>query len=142
MAATSTSATLPMIHRILGVGLLAGAATFLGLRYFGIGSIPDGNTSRTVAYALAGIAMVLTGIAVFVFRPRVPRRSPAESVDQFWSRSDVAAKMLQIWFYLEGAGTLAAAGYMLTGDLLTAIAACLAIAAYWWSGPNPFADVS
>jgi hypothetical protein len=37
--------------------------------------------------------MVLTGIAVFVFRPRVPRRSPAESVDQFWSRPEAAADL-------------------------------------------------
>lgn len=140
MLTTSTPATVPMIHRILGIGLLAGAAVFVGLRYFGIGSIAHGSTSRTVAYALGAVAMVLTAIAVFIFRPRVPRRSPAQSLDQFWSAPDVAAKMLQIWFYLEGAGMLAAAGYLLTGEPVTAIAAGLAIAAYWWCGPTLFAN--
>lgn len=139
MPATSAPAAVATLHRILGIGLLGGVAVFVGLRYFGIGAIPDGSTSRTVAYALAGIALVLTGIAVFILRPRVPSRSPVEPVDQFWARPEVATKMVQIWFYLEGAGTLAAAGYLFTGDLVTAIAAGLAIAAYWWSGPHLFA---
>lgn len=140
MPTTSTPASVPMVHRILGIGLLAGAAVILVLRYLGIGSLPPGSTSRTVAYALGGVATVLTAIAVFIFRPRVPRRSPAQSLDQFWSAPDVAAKMVRIWFYLEGAGTLAAAGYLITGEPVTVIAAGLAIAAYWWCGPHLFAD--
>jgi hypothetical protein len=140
MSSSGTPATVLTVHRIFGIGLLAGVALFVGLRYVGIGSIPDGSTPRVLAYALASVAMVLTGIAMFIFRPRVPPRSPAQSVDQFWSAPEVAARMLRIWFYLEGAGTLAAAGYFFTGAPVTAVAAGLAIAAYWWCGPNRFAN--
>jgi hypothetical protein len=140
MPNTGTSATVPIVHRILGLAMLAGAAVFVGLRYFGIVSVPEGGASRVVAYVLTGAAMVLTALAVFIFRPRVPRRSPAQSVDQFWSTPEVAAKMLRIWFYLEGAATLAGAGYLVTGEPVTAMAAIAAIAAYWWCGPNRFAN--
>jgi hypothetical protein len=126
-----------LLHRFLGIGLAAIAAGAVVLRYFGFKSLPDDNAAQVVAYTLSGVAIVLAALAFLVFKPRVPDRAPGQSFDQYWATPEVAAKAMPVWFMLEGAGTLSAVGYLLTGEPVTAVTAGLANAAYWLSGPKP-----
>jgi hypothetical protein len=48
-------------------------------------------------------------------------------------------KVLLVWILLGGAGTLAATGYLVTGNPVSAIVTGLAIVAFWLCGPNAFA---
>ena len=44
-----------------------------------------------------------------------------------------------VWFLMEGAGMMAAVGYLLTGQPVSVVAMGVAIVAFWLSGPNAFA---
>jgi len=133
---TATQATVPLLHRFLGIGLIAIGVAAVVLRYFGIGSLPHDEAARVIAYTLSGVAILLLVLAFLVFKPRVPHRAPGQSFEQYWATPEVGAKALPVWFFLEGAGTLAAVAYLFTGEPVAAVTAGLAIAAFWLAGPK------
>lgn len=136
----STPATLPVLHRFLGIGLVSLAASCLVLRYLGIASMPrHDSVTPVIAYTLSAFGVVLAAVALVVFKPRVPDRLPGQSVEQYWSTPEVGAKVLPVWFLLEGAGIMAAVGYFFTGEPVSAVATGVAIVAFWLCGPNVFA---
>ena len=116
------------------------AAAFVVLRYLALAPmLPRDNVTQVIAYTLSGVGLVLAVVALIVLKPRVPDRTPGHSVEQFWSTPAVVTKVLPVWFLLEGAGTMAAVGYYLTGEPVCAVATGLAIVAFWLCGPNAFA---
>jgi hypothetical protein len=135
-----TPATLPVLHRVLGIGLTAIAVVFLILRYLDIPPmLPHDSVTQVIGYTLSGLGVVLAAVALFVFKPRVPDHSPGELVEQYWSRPEIGPKVMMVWIVLEGAGVMAAVGYLSTGEPVTAIAAGVVIVAFWLCGPNVFA---
>ena len=132
----TTQATIPLLHKFLGIGLMGVAAACVVLRYFGIAPLPQDSVTPVIAYTLSGIAVVMMVVAIFVFKPRVRARAAGQPLEQYWSTPDVGAKILPLWFLLEGAGTVAAVGYLLTGEAVSAIAAGAAIVAFWLNGPQ------
>ena len=136
----TTPASTPVLHRFLGIGLVLVAAAFLVLRYLGIAPLlPIDRFTIEIAYGSSGLAVVLAAVALFVFKPRVPNRVPGQSVQEYWSTPEVCAKVIPVWFLLEGAGMMAAAGYLLAGEHVSAITMALAIGAFWLCGPSEFA---
>jgi hypothetical protein len=112
----------------------------LVLTYLGIAPIlPAGTVTPTIAYVPSVIAVALLVVALFVLRPRVPGCPPGLSVEEFWSTPEMGGKVLPIWLLLDGAGMIAAVGYVITSQPASAFAMCLAIAAYWLCGPDLFA---
>jgi len=138
--ATATPATIPLLHRFLAIGLVMLAAVLVGLRHLTLTPmLPDDNVPQLVAYAMSGLSLALAAVAYFILKPGVPERPPGQSVADFWSTPEVATKAMSVWFCLEGAGTISAAGYYLTGEPVCALAAVLGIVAFWSCGPNVFA---
>lgn len=135
----SGTATVPLLHRLLAIGLLVLGAAFVGVRSFGLAPALGPDVAPTVAYALSAVAFVLAWVAFFVIKPRVPERPPGKSVAEYWSTPDLGARALPFWFLLEGAGTIALAGFFLTGEWVAAITAGAAIVLFWLAGPNLFA---
>jgi hypothetical protein len=123
---------------LLGIGLVGLAAACFLLRYLGIAPLGHDGVTSMIAYTPSAIGIVLAMVALFVFKPRVPHRSSELSVEQYWSKPEVARGVPLIWFLLEGAGALTAVGYFLTGEPVSAIAAGLTILAYWLCGPSVF----
>jgi hypothetical protein len=118
------------------------AAVSLVLTYLGIAPIlPAGTVTPVIAYAPSVIAVALVAVALFVLRPRVPGCVPGQSGEEFWSAPEMGGKVLPIWFLLDGGGMIAAVGYILTSQPVSAFAMGLAIASYWWCGPDRFAKV-
>ena len=68
----------------------------------------------------------------------MPGCPPGQSREEFWSRPEMGGKVVPIWLLLEGGGMIAAVGYFLTSHPASAFAMGLAIAAYWWCGPDVF----
>ena len=135
-AATSVA----RLHSLLGGGLVLVAAVLLLLTALGVTPIlPPDSTSPQIAYALVGIVVVLVAVALFVFKPRVPRQEPGQSDQEYWSTPEIATKVLLVWFVLEGAGTIASVGYLLLGRQASALAMALAIISFWLCGPSQFA---
>jgi hypothetical protein len=131
--------TVPLLHRFLGIGLVAMATVFVTLGYLGIAPLlPPESASTVIAYAMSGISVVVGIVALLFLKPRVPDRKPGQSVEQFWSAPDAGARVLPVWFLLEGAGITASVGYLLTGELASLIVSALAIAAFWLCGPSVF----
>jgi hypothetical protein len=129
----------PLLHRFLGIGLVMVATVFVILGYVGIAPLlsRDG-VSAVIAYAMSGVGVVLGAVALLFLKPRAPDRKPGQSVEQYWSAPETRERVLPVWFLLEGAGTTAAMGYVLTGEPVSLIVAALVIAAFWLCGPNVF----
>ncbi len=138
MTESQNAATPVTLHLFLGIGLVTVSLAFFVLRYLGFQLMHD-TVPPIVAYVLSGLSVVLTALALVIFKPRVPDRSPGQSVDEYWSTPEVVARIMTVWFLLEGAGTIAAVGYFLTGEPVSAIATGAAIVAFWLCGPNVFA---
>jgi drug/metabolite transporter (DMT)-like permease len=116
------------------------AGVFLALHYLGIAPLmKPGDQGPTLTYAFAGIGVALLIYALLIVKPRTPVRDPSQSVDQFWATPGNAAKVLRVWFTLEGAAMMSVIGYLITGAPLVAIVMIVAIGTYWWCGPRMFA---
>ncbi len=138
----TTPPTTPLLHRYLGIGLVVVAAVFVFLRSGGIAPLsPLDSSTPVIAYALAGLSVVLLSTALILFKPRVPTLRPGQSVEQYWTTPDTTKQILPVWFLLEAAGTIANVGYFLTGESVSVIAMGVALVAFWWCGPNAFAKV-
>jgi hypothetical protein len=130
----------PLLHRLLGIGLVLVALAFLGLTYLGIAPLrPVDTVTPLIVYASSGFVVGLTAVVVVVFKPRVPRRGSGQSIEEYWSLPEVGAAVSVVWFLLEGAGIIATVGYGLSGEPVSAITMGLAIATYWLCGPSQFA---
>ena len=137
----ASSATIPLLHRMLMIGLVATDAMMLWLRYRGFeieGWSPD--RKETLTYVLAACSLIPAAVALVIFKPRVPIRRPDQSSSQYWSMPEVATNVLAIWFLTEGGGVVAAVGYLLTGSQISVISMGLTVALYWVYGPGRFAD--
>ena len=135
-----TAATPVTLHLFLGIGLVGLTLAFVVLRYLGIPEMPrPGRITLVVAYALSGLALVLAAVALVVLKPRVPGRPAEQSVGEYWATPEVVARVMPVWFLLEGAATIAAAGYFFTGAPVSAITTGALIVAFWLCGPNTFA---
>lgn len=116
------------------------AVVCLILSYLGIVPVlRHDSTTLVIAYTLAAIDLAIVVVALFVFKPLVPDRLLEQSVEQYWSAPEAGAKVVLVWILLEGAGVLAAVGYLLTGQPVSAIATGLTIVAFWLCGPSVFA---
>ena len=83
----TTPPTTPLLHRYLGIGLVVVAAVFVFLRSGGIAPLsPLDSSTPVIAYALAGLSVVLLSTALILFKPRVPTLRPGQSVEQYWTR--------------------------------------------------------
>jgi len=134
-----TQAGPQLLYRFLRIGVSLLAAVFLVLRFSGFAPLmPADDGSQLIAYVMAGIAVVLVLAGVFVLKPRVPARRPSQSSAEYWSTPATAKQALSVWFVLEGAATLAAVGFLMTGHSVAGAAMVLAIAAFWIVGPETF----
>ena len=115
------------------------ASALAGLRYRGIVPTLSPDSITPAAYMLSGFCGMLVAVALFILKPRVPGRRPQQSVEAYWSAPEVGAKVFLVWFVMDSAGMMAAVGYFLTGELVSAVAMGLAIVAFWLCGPHVFA---
>lgn len=135
----ANQATPALLHRFLGIGLVTVMAVFFGLRARGIPeALVSAEASAAVAYIMCGLAALMAAVAMLVMRRRVPPRRLGQSEDDYWSRQEVVAAVLPIWFLMEGAGIVAAAGYLVTSDALAGVTAAIMVAGFWLSGPASF----
>jgi hypothetical protein len=137
---TATPATL---HLFLGIGLVVLAAAFLTMNLLGVAPTlkADADTARTIAYVLAGVPMAMVAVAQLVLRPRVPPLGAAQSTEQYWATQENVQPIMLVWFVSEGAGVLAATGYLITGSPIALAAMLVAIAAFWLSGPTALVKI-
>lgn len=129
-----------MLHRALLVGQLATAVVFLFTHFRGIVPLEGAESSSLVAYTLAGIGALQVATAFVMLRPRVPVRSPGQTVEQFWATPSSTQAVFLVWFVLEAAAVLSGVGFFLTGDPVPALVAAVAILAFAWTGPSSFEE--
>jgi hypothetical protein len=108
------------------------------LAYLGIAPLLPREGVSVIAYAMSGVAVVLGAVALLFLKPRAPDRKPGQSVEQYWSAPETNARVIPVWFLLDGAGTIAAIGYLLTAEPVSLTVSVLAIVAFWLCGPSAF----
>jgi hypothetical protein len=137
MAATQASPQL--LYKFLRIGVSILAAVFLALRFSGFAPLmPADDGSQLIAYVMSGIAVVLVLVGVFVLKPRVPARRPGQSSTEYWSTPKTVQQAMAVWFIIEGAATLGAVGFLMTGHAAAGAGMVLAIAVFWIVGPETF----
>lgn len=139
---TTAQASVPLLHRFLGIGLAIVGAVFIGLDILGQAPLlPPDEVTRVIAYALSGVGVGLIAVALLILKPRVPPRQPGQSEADYWTTPHSSGRIMHVWFVIEGAGMLSGVGFLLTGEPAAAIAMGAAIAAFWMVGPSAFAHV-
>ena len=128
------------LHRVLLIGQVTLAGVFLFTYFRGISPLQGSDSASLIAYALSGISALQIVVALFVIKPRVPARSAAQSVEEYWSSASTTQQVLLVLFVLESAAVVGAVGFFLTGDLLPAMVAGIAIGVFAWSRPSAFAE--
>lgn len=127
-----------VLHGVLLAGLVvSGAAFFVVLR------MSHGPLMRGVPLigpVLVGCAVAVLGAAVTVLRARIPSRSPAQAPDAYWEDAGTRASALVLWAVIEGAGLLAATGYLLSGGMVPAVVFAAAVATIALHGPGRLED--
>ena len=115
-----------IIHLGLVMGLaMAGAIFFVLLQVRGplLADVP------IAGFVLAGLALVLLGVAFGVLGPRVPSRRPDQSAEAYWHTNDARGSSMILWAVVDAAGMLAWVGYLLSGQLAAAGVALISIGA-------------
>lgn len=127
------------LYRLLG-GFVSGlAAVFVGMTVLDAAPLmPAGTAPLAAEYGPPAAALAALAAAFFVIQPRIPGRLSSQGSDEYWQHPQVFANVTLIWFLLEGAGVMAAIGYLLTGELLPTAVMAADIAAYWWYRPSLF----
>jgi hypothetical protein len=97
--------------------------------------LPPNPFSKRVAYGFSALAGALV-IAGVVLMTRVPQRAFTQSTIEYWSLAQVASAATLTWLALESAVTAAGVGYFLTGDPVSTLALCTAIAGFAWCNPS------
>jgi hypothetical protein len=99
--------------RVIHAALAGGVLVFAIVAHFVLPPpVSDApGLPAVVLYAVLGVALGACVLS-FVLRGRVPRRSPEESADLFWTRASQPALIL--WSVLEGAGLMCVVFYWLT----------------------------
>jgi len=126
-----------LLYHFLRIGVSVLAAIFLILRLAGVQPLLHADpTSDLIAYVMAGIAVVLLLVGVFVLKPGVPARRSGQTSAEYWVTPKIVQKAMSVWFIVEGAATLASVGFLMTGHIVAAAAMILAIVVFWMVGPE------
>ena len=99
----------------------------------------DPESARLIAYAGAAVVAGIVAVALFVLKPRVPERTPGQSVEQFWATPKNVQKAQLLWFILEGAAALGSISFALTAQPLVWVVTALAVVTFWLNGPAALA---
>ena len=106
-----------ILHAALAGGsALVGTVVFLLVetveRPVGRVQIPD--------VAFASLALLQIGLAFAFLRRRIPARRFDQSIEDYWSTSQVRGASIGLWATIEGASMLSWVGYLLTGGMASA----------------------
>ena len=131
----------PVLHRFQAIGITLLLVMFTFLIWMGVGPLlrDDLATARIIAYAAIGVAATIIAVVILVLKPRVPARAPGQSVEQYWRTPASTQTVLLMWFLLEAGAVLAAVAFLLSGEVIAAVASAIAIAVFWMNGPQAFA---
>jgi hypothetical protein len=113
-----------ILHAALVIGLILVGGVFVFLLR-GLG--PSLTNTPLIGYATAGLGLANLAVVVGVFRPRIPQRRTDQSPDDYWATNEARAAAIVIWAMVEGAGLISLVGYFLTGAVIPAAVAALAV---------------
>ena len=113
-----------ILHAALAIGLSVVGGTFVFVLR-GLG--PSLTNTPVIGYATAGLGLANLAVVVGFFRPRIPQRRTDQAPDDYWATNEARAAAIVIWAMVEGAGLIALVGYFLTGSVVPAAVAVLAV---------------
>jgi hypothetical protein len=134
--APQAQASVVVLHRALGIGLVVTGIALIAVRRTAGGDTTDDGT--LFEYLFSAVSVIMAGVALLVLRPQVPRRRAGQTVSQYWGDAQITGRTHLFWFILEGAGIIAAVGHFLSGGPITGVVWALVAAAFWMNGPSVF----
>lgn len=124
MNAASSLRVARIVHAALAIGLIWVGATFvLLLKVFRFDFGFDAGVARVFGAVAVGVLL----IALLFLRGRTPTRRMDQAPEDYWAASEVFGGAIPFWAAIEAAGLIGWTGYLLTGDLLPAAVAVVAI---------------
>lgn len=117
--------------RILHGTLVGGLVVILGLfslivRRLSGPLLRTDETTGTIAWVLAGVALLDIALALLFFRSRLAPPARSGPPEAYW-KPETRAPALLLWILFEGAGMIACVGYVLTGHSAPLAAALIAL---------------
>ncbi len=106
------------LHRALLLGVVAIASVFIFIVYLvGEPLLGPASEGRLNDYLFGAVAIAEAVYAAVLIRPRVGRREPGASLDDFWGLESNAGSANLTWFLLSGGTIMGAAGFLLAGGI-------------------------
>jgi drug/metabolite transporter (DMT)-like permease len=103
-----------LIHGVLAAGIavlfLVFAAVILPLK----GPLLRGNPALPIASSALALASAASSACAIFFRRRLPGRGAEVPPESYWT-PEIAGQAMMVWVLCEGAGVMAAVGFLLTG---------------------------
>jgi hypothetical protein len=129
--------------RILHGTLVGGLAVILGLfslivRRLSGPLLRTDETTGTIAWVLAGVALLDIALALLFFRSRLASPVQSGPPEAYW-KAETRAPALLLWILFEGAGMIACVGYVLTGHSAPLAAVLIALLLLIWHAPGRLA---
>lgn len=129
--------------RILHGTLVGGLVVILGIfslivRRLSGPLLRTDETTGTIAWALAGVALLDIALALLFFRSRLAPPVRSGPPEAYWN-PEARARALLLWILFEGAGIIACVGYVLTGHSAPLAAAVMALIMQIWHAPGRLA---
>lgn len=129
--------------RILHGTLVGGLVVILGLfslivRRLSGPLLRTDETTGTIAWVLAGVALLDIALALLFFRSRLAPPGQSVPPEAYW-KPEIRARALLLWILFEGAGVIACVGYVLTGHSAPLAASVLALLTLIWHAPGRLA---
>ncbi|HEX9894861.1 MAG TPA: hypothetical protein VGA78_13110 [Gemmatimonadales bacterium] len=136
---TAEARKVRLLHAILVGGvILLGATLFLVVRLRGGPLLAGAGPADPIAYVMSAAALSSLGLAVMVFRPRLPEPARGDVSIAYWTPENRGVALL-LWVLFEGAGSIGAVGYLLTGHPAPLLAAAMGLLALLWYSPGRLA---
>jgi hypothetical protein len=118
---------------------LLAMAVLLGLTLAGLLPILPSARSSTTALAATWVSQILLLLLVLTVKPVVARRRDRQSVQEYWSTPKIRLSVFVVWSLIVAAGLVAAVSWLVSGQMVPALATASATVAYWLCGPDAFA---
>ena len=133
----TSQANPPLLHRMLGIGMVILAAVIVILRQT-VMSGPIDEGLLFPAYVVMGASALMIATSLMMLKPRVPRRRAGQTRDAYWADVNTARQAMLVWFLLEGSAVLASVAFFLSASPIAAALIVAGVVAFWMNGPGVF----
>jgi len=118
---------------LLGGSICILVAMALIVKFMG-SRLGSASFAEVFGMIFAVVALINILIGVVLFRPKIPKRQPDQSADDYWP--EAMGRAMMVWVFAEGGCIIASLGYLMSGTTVTWVVALTGIGILMWLRPG------